>query len=392
MANKESVTENLLQTLSNINYVPLTRQVTSKPYYRRRQVSPKINNDNNNNSITSSFLDEISSINANFSANYSSLLNSFQSFQATSNETSSTLGSSSSSNSPLISVSAAPISIDNLTNILIDIVKPVIPPPRKAFDCLICYTKFYEDEGALACSAPPELETSNENAVKHLICVTCIRGYAHNSIFDGQVAHGGSGLKCVTGECENVLLLSDFEHYLADEDYIPLKTRLQEQCLLDAGLADLVTCPECSYKIIVEESLIFYTCNCGRIQCRNCPRIYDEQHQNKTCEQMAQLELQQASMRRIEPQMSEIMIRKCHRCNLNFVKSHGCNKMTCRCKATQCYLCRQPDIDYNHFCNCGSSARTHGACRVCGKSCRNNENVADLDRQAINRLRNRGNA
>uniref|UniRef100_A0AC34GSJ0 RING-type domain-containing protein n=1 Tax=Panagrolaimus sp. ES5 TaxID=591445 RepID=A0AC34GSJ0_9BILA len=311
MASKESAAaaENLIQTLSNINYVPLTRQESSKPYHRRRQISPKINNNNDKNNIdfTSSFLNEISAINSSFpsintssSDTYTSLLNSFQSFQAGSSETLSTLGSSSSSssNSTVPSISD-PISIDNLTSILIDIVKPVIPPPRKAFDCLICYTKFFEDEGALSCSPPPELENGDENAVKHLICITCIRGYAHNSIFDGQVAHGGSGLKCVTGECDNVLLLSDFEHYLSDEDYIPLKTRLQEQCLLDAGLADLVTCPECSYKIIVEESLIFYTCNCGRIQCRNCPRIYDEQHQSRSCEQMAQLELQQASMRRM---------------------------------------------------------------------------------------------
>uniref|UniRef100_A0AC35FTP5 RING-type domain-containing protein n=1 Tax=Panagrolaimus sp. PS1159 TaxID=55785 RepID=A0AC35FTP5_9BILA len=331
----DNAADTLLKALSNINYLPSTRQELSKPYHRR-EASPKINNDK---SITS-VLNEISLINisnASSDTTYSTLLNSFQLINDGLN------GEPSSSSNV---TSTVPITIDNLTNILIDIIKPVLPPPRKAFECLICYTKYYEDEGALACSPPPGgLENAKEeDAEKHLICVTCIRGYAHNSIFDGPVAYGGIGLRCVTDKCENVLLLSDFEHYLSDEDYVPLKTRLQDQCLLDAGLADLVTCPECAYKVIVEQSLTFYTCNCGRIQCRNCPRLYDAQHQNRTCQQMEELERQQASL---------------------------------------------PNINYNHFCNCNTNRRTHGPCGTCGKSCRNNEAVEELDQQAMNRLRNR---
>uniref|UniRef100_A0A914QHK3 ATP-dependent RNA helicase n=1 Tax=Panagrolaimus davidi TaxID=227884 RepID=A0A914QHK3_9BILA len=270
----------------------------------------------------------------------------------------------------------------------------VFAPPRKAFECLICYTKYYEDEGALACSPTPEAlqDAKEDDAEKHLICVTCIRGYAHNSIFDGPVAYGGIGLRCVTDKCENVLLLSDFEHYLSEEDCNPLKTRLQDQCLLDAGLADLVTCPECAYKVIVEQSLTFYTCICGRVQCRNCLRLYEAQHRNRTCQQMEELERQQASLRQIEPQMSEIVIRKCRNCNVAFVKSDGCNKMTCtKCGATSCYVCREANINYNHFCNCNTNRRTHGPCGTCGKSCRNDVDVGELDQQAMKRLRNRVN-
>ena len=51
----------------------------------------------------------------------------------------------------------------------------------------------------------------------------------------------------------------------------------------------------------------------------------------------------------IESRLTEAMLRKCHRCNKYFVKEYGCNKMTCTCGATSCYVCRAEDIDYDHF-------------------------------------------
>ena len=51
-----------------------------------------------------------------------------------------------------------------------------------------------------------------------------------------------------------------------------------------------------------------------------------------------------------EKQLNEALIRKCPRCAVQFVKETGCNKMTCRCGMTQCYLCRESGIGYDHFC------------------------------------------
>ena len=51
----------------------------------------------------------------------------------------------------------------------------------------------------------------------------------------------------------------------------------------------------------------------------------------------------------IEKRVTEAMLRKCHRCGKRFVKDVGCNKMTCICGATSCYICREPDIHYSHF-------------------------------------------
>lgn len=51
----------------------------------------------------------------------------------------------------------------------------------------------------------------------------------------------------------------------------------------------------------------------------------------------------------IEARLTEAMIRRCHNCQKAFVKEFGCNKMTCTCGASSCYVCRAPDIDYDHF-------------------------------------------
>ena len=49
--------------------------------------------------------------------------------------------------------------------------------------------------------------------------------------------------------------------------------------------------------------------------------------------------------------MSNACKRFCPHCNQEFMKSDGCNKITCRCKGLSCYLCGEKVQDYNHFCN-----------------------------------------
>ena len=50
--------------------------------------------------------------------------------------------------------------------------------------------------------------------------------------------------------------------------------------------------------------------------------------------------------------MAQAKIRKCPKCSTSFVKSDGCNKMTCRCGTYMCYICRQQLTGnyYAHFC------------------------------------------
>ena len=51
----------------------------------------------------------------------------------------------------------------------------------------------------------------------------------------------------------------------------------------------------------------------------------------------------------IENKMAEAMLRTCWKCKKRFYKTTGCNKMTCVCGASMCYVCREPIKDYSHF-------------------------------------------
>ncbi|KAH3747407.1 hypothetical protein DPMN_181833 [Dreissena polymorpha] len=46
--------------------------------------------------------------------------------------------------------------------------------------------------------------------------------------------------------------------------------------------------------------------------------------------------------------MTKAKVRMCQRCKAQFTKEDGCNKMTCRCGATMCYICREPDVRHKH--------------------------------------------
>lgn len=85
---------------------------------------------------------------------------------------------------------------------------------------------------------------------------------------------------------------------------------------------------------------------CARASCIACSKAWNDIH---ICHESSLLALRT----QVELAMSLAIKRTCPRCNTSFVKSSGCNKLTCVCGYQMCYVCRK-DIGngegYRHFC------------------------------------------
>ncbi|PWW73996.1 hypothetical protein C7212DRAFT_299441 [Tuber magnatum] len=92
----------------------------------------------------------------------------------------------------------------------------------------------------------------------------------------------------------------------------------------------------------------FFRCGnvrCGRDSCLECGREWAPFHK---C-----YEKEEDSVRiYVEKAMADAIKRTCPVCHISFVKSDGCNKLTCPCGYVMCYVCRAEigSESYKHFC------------------------------------------
>jgi hypothetical protein len=102
---------------------------------------------------------------------------------------------------------------------------------------------------------------------------------------------------------------------------------------------------------------------CGRPSCLSCSKPWVDVH---VCHESSLVALRT----QVEQAMSMAVKRVCPRCNTSFVKTAGCNKLTCPCGYKMCYVCRKDiggtgdgaDVGYRHFCE---HFRPHGDPRKC---------------------------
>lgn len=80
-----------------------------------------------------------------------------------------------------------------------------------------------------------------------------------------------------------------------------------------------------------------FTCanpSCQRVSCMTCQKSWRDPH---VCHEPLLSDLRAT----VEAARTAAVKRTCPRCGLSFVKSSGCNKLTCVCGYSMCYLCRQ---------------------------------------------------
>ena len=104
--------------------------------------------------------------------------------------------------------------------------------------------------------------------------------------------------------------------------------------------------------------------SCGHPSCLRCFKVWRDPH---VCHESANLSLRTT----IESARTAALKRTCPQCGLAFVKDSGCNKLTCVCGYTMCYVCRQGlgkgegGEGYRHFCQ--HFRPQGGMCRECDK-------------------------
>lgn len=103
---------------------------------------------------------------------------------------------------------------------------------------------------------------------------------------------------------------------------------------------------------------------CGLSSCMTCFKIWQDPH---ICYESATLSLRTT----VEAARTAALKRTCPRCRLGFIKDSGCNRLTCICGYSMCYICRQGlgRVDggegYRHFCQHFRAAG--GACKECDR-------------------------
>ncbi|XP_033734430.1 uncharacterized protein LOC117323354 isoform X2 [Pecten maximus] len=209
----------------------------------------------------------------------------------------------------------------------------------------------YEESGQLIECGCCYGEVPFENMIQcyegHLFCEDCLQRYAKEAVFGA----GKADLKCMTEGCDASYPVAQLNKALPSNILSKYEDRVQEENLNLADLADLVRCPQCDFAAVLDPGYPVFQCAnpaCRKETCRHCQEPWAD-HIGKTCEQVEKKD--EVKLRvQFEEKMTMAKIRTCVKCKAKFTKSEGCNKMTCRCGSKMCYICRKPNIDYNHFC------------------------------------------
>ncbi|CAD5120571.1 DgyrCDS9136 [Dimorphilus gyrociliatus] len=205
--------------------------------------------------------------------------------------------------------------------------------------CLCCYDDTVLEEYTYAC---------NNNCK---FCDDCVRRAGEHVLSAAEWK-----IDCMAG-CGSEISLNSVQTVLRPSTVNALFVRMQQEEIKAAGLSDLVQCPFCDFAIILPDDgnkiLNCLNPECLKSSCRKCREL---EHTPLSCE-----EIEKADETRIramiELKMTEAMIRTCPSCKKRFFKDSGCNKMTCVCGQSMCYICKEAITGYDHFTTSGDCSK-----------------------------------
>ncbi|XP_059177354.1 E3 ubiquitin-protein ligase RNF216-like [Physella acuta] len=252
------------------------------------------------------------------------------------------------------------------------ILEPNSFPEKQTIECVCCF-------------GDCEFEKMAQCMECHLVCVGCLNAYAKEIVF----GTGKVQLNCMAFDCQTTYPESELRRCLEPKTWNKLEERSLEENLNMADMNDLVRCPQCDFAAILSPSIKMFKClreDCQKAVCRNCGVDWKE-HEGLTCAEIEKKD-ETALRKEYEEKMTKAKVRNCSSCKAQFMKDQGCNKMTCRCGITMCYICRESKIDYKHFC--GHPRDPGQPCRLC-KACSLWTNPEEDDERAVAEIRKEAN-
>mmetsp|Transcript_29723 Transcript_29723/g.69867 ORF Transcript_29723/g.69867 Transcript_29723/m.69867 type:complete len:378 (+) Transcript_29723:535-1668(+) len=230
----------------------------------------------------------------------------------------------------------------------------------------------YAETGQLlscgCCCGEVAFDSMTQCTEGHLFCKECLIHYVQTVVFGGAKAK----IACMdTGGCTGEFRVGELERALPPDLHDKLCRRVQGAEIAAAHIEGVEQCPFCDFACVIEASTdevrIFRCANpcCGKESCRLCRK---KEHVPLRCDEVETDGV--ASLRTaIEEAKSKALVRECPQCRAEFLKSDGCNKMTChKCGSLSCYVCRvaiSAKVGYAHFCQ--HPRDPNKPCRQCTK-------------------------
>ncbi|RMZ76692.1 hypothetical protein DV738_g4854, partial [Chaetothyriales sp. CBS 135597] len=255
------------------------------------------------------------------------------------------------------------------------------------FECQVCFNDV------------PFEEMTSCTGEAHFTCLDCVRRTLNEAIFGqgwSQSIRVSMGtVNCLAApDCGGVIPQPLVRHAVVSqkaghETWCKFEARLASDSVTKSALPT-VTCPFCCYAEVDSLNTLAnartlkwrfqpkqrssrFTClnpSCGRKSCLKCSKPWHDPH---ICHEPLILSLRKT----VEAARTAAVKRTCPRCGTSFVKSSGCNKLTCVCGYAMCYLCRanigksgrEGAMDgaegYRHFCE--HFRPNGGKCTDCDK-------------------------
>ncbi|KAK7476051.1 hypothetical protein BaRGS_00032678, partial [Batillaria attramentaria] len=166
---------------------------------------------------------------------------------------------------------------------------------------------------------------------KHHFCFDCLAAHCSLHVTDGTIQL----LTCPGYECKSIIQPDVLQTVLSPELFARWET-LSLQRTLDE-MEDIVYCPRCRSVVIREQEATLNLGHCLVCFYSFCPQCEQPWHQRPNTG--------------VPEWAAEIKNRtvKCPKCKVAIEKIAGCNKMTCHCGQSFCWLCQKAINGYSHF-------------------------------------------